>query len=169
VVSTPPGPGPSLASRQVGGAAHGQEIFVLYCQQCHGERGVKGVENPGSADGEVPSINPIDPAILGKTPTEFVDGLDDFLQNGSTPDATTSTPNASPRLMMPSFGNTYALTQPQIADAEAYVMQLNGVDRAAIVRPGLVVPKTYFWISLAALAVAVLICGVAIVRAGRSG
>jgi ubiquinol-cytochrome c reductase cytochrome b subunit len=169
VVSTPPGPGPSLASRQIGGAAHGQEIFVLYCQQCHGERGVKGVENPGSADGEVPSLNPIDPEIVGKTPTEFVDGLDDYLQNGSTPDATTSTPDASPRLMMPSFGNTYALTQPQIADVEAYVMQLNGADRAAITRPGLVAPKTYFWISLVALAIAVITGGVAIVRSRGRG
>jgi hypothetical protein len=82
------------------------------------------------------------------------------------PEAATSTPNASPRLKMPSFGNTNALTQPQIADLEAYVMQLNGVDRAAIVRPG-VEPKTYFWISLVALGLVVVGSGAAIVDADR--
>ena len=166
IVSTPPGPGPSLASNQVGGAAHGQELYVLYCQECHGARGVKGVENPGSADGEVPSLNPIDPALAGKTRQTFVAGLDTFLQNGSVPSESTSTPNASPRLKMPSFGNTNALTQPQIADLEAYVMQLNGVDRAAIARPG-VVPKTYFWISLVGLAIVIISSGAAIVSVER--
>jgi mono/diheme cytochrome c family protein len=167
IVSTPPGPGPSIASHQIGGADHGAELFVLYCQECHGARGVTGVDNPGSADGTVPSLDPIDPAIVGKSRQEFVNGLDDFLQNGSVPSATTSTPNASPRLKMPSFGNTYALSQPQIADLEAYVMKVNGVDRAAIERPG-VAPKTYFWVSLVGLAVAIALSGAAIIRSPRS-
>ena len=166
IVSTPPGPGPSLASTQIGGAEHGAQLFANYCVECHGAQGIKGVENPGSLDGEVPSINPIDPEVKGETPAEFVAGLEGYLQNGSVPEAATSTPNASPRLKMPSFGNTFALTQPQIADLEAYVMQLNGVDRAAIVRPG-VVPKTYFWISLVALGLVVVGSGAAIVDAER--
>jgi ubiquinol-cytochrome c reductase cytochrome b subunit len=166
IVSTPPGPGPSIASTQIGGATDGQQLFVVYCQECHGPRGVKGITNPGSADGSVPAIDPIDPGVAGKAPQEFVAGLDDFMQNGSVPSAATSTPNASPRYKMPSFGNTYALTQPQIADLEAYVMQLNGVDRAAIVHPG-VAPKTYLWISLIALGIVVVVSGGAIVSAGR--
>lgn len=167
IVSTPPGPGPSVASTQIGGAEHGQQLFTSFCVECHGVRGVKGVANPGSLDGEVPSLNPIDPEITGKNPAEFVAGLDGYLQNGSVPEPATSTANANPRLKMPSFGNTLALTQPQIADVEAYVMQLNGVDRAAIVHPG-VAPKTYFWISLFGLAIVVLASGAAIVAAGRS-
>jgi ubiquinol-cytochrome c reductase cytochrome b subunit len=166
IVSTPPGPGPSLASTQIGGAEHGAQLFVLYCVECHGAQGIKGVENPGSLDGEVPSINPIDPEVVGKTSAEFVAGLEGYLQNGSVPEPATSTPNASPRLKMPSFGNTNALTQPQIADLEAYVMQLNGVDRAAIVSSG-VAPKTYFWISLLALGLVVVGSGAAIVDAER--
>jgi quinol-cytochrome oxidoreductase complex cytochrome b subunit len=166
IVATRPGAGPSLASTQIGGAEHGAQLFVSYCVECHGAHGIKGVENPGSVDGEVPSINPIDPEAKGKTPAEFVAGLESYLQNGSVPEAATSTPNASPRLKMPSFGNTNALTQPQIADLEAYVMQLNGVDRAAIVRPG-VEPKTYFWISLVALGLVVVGSGAAIVDADR--
>jgi hypothetical protein len=38
--------------------------------------------------------------------------------------------------MLP-FGDTRALTQQQIADIEAYVMKLNGVDRAMIYHPGI--------------------------------
>jgi hypothetical protein len=128
---------------------------------------VKGITNPGSADGEVPPINPIDPEFKGTTAPAFVAALDDVLQNGSVPDGTTSTPNAEPRYKMPSFGNTYALTQPQIADLEAYVMRINGVDRAAIVQPG-VAPKTYFWISLVGLAIVVILSGAAILTAGPS-
>jgi mono/diheme cytochrome c family protein len=166
IVSTPPGPGPSLASTQIGESAHGAQLFVSYCQECHGAKGITGVDNPGSADGTVPSLNPIDPEVKGTTNAEFVTGLDAYLQSGSVPDESTSTPNASPKLKMPSFGNTFALTQPQIADLEAYVMQLNGVDRAAILRPG-VDPKTYFWISLVLLGLVVVGSGAAIVSADR--
>jgi ubiquinol-cytochrome c reductase cytochrome b subunit len=166
IVATAPAPGPSVASQQIGGADHGEVLFVAYCQECHGARGVTGIANPGSADGTVPSLNPIDPAIVGSSTADFVVNLDDLLQNGSVPDAATSPPNANPRYKMPSFGNTLALTQPQIADVEAYVMKLNGVDRAAIVDPG-VAPKTYFWISLVALAIVVILSGMAIMGAGR--
>jgi hypothetical protein len=38
--------------------------------------------------------------------------------------------------MLP-FGDTRALTQQQIADIEAYIMKLNGVDRAMIYYPGI--------------------------------
>jgi mono/diheme cytochrome c family protein len=158
----------SVASHQIGGADHGSTLFVLYCVECHGDKGIKGVENPGSADGEVPSLNPIDPEVKGKTAQAFVDGLDGYLQNGSVPGPPDSSPNAVPRLKMPSFGNTYALTQPQIASLEAYIMQLNGVDRAAIVKPG-VAPKTYAWVSLVLLGLVVVAGGVAIASAERNG
>lgn len=166
IVSTPPVPGASVASHQIGGSEHGATLFVLYCVECHGERGAKGVENPGSGDGTVPPINPIDPAVKGKTAQEFVDGLDGYLQNGSVPGPPDSSPNAVPRLKMPSFGNTYALTQPQIADLEAYVMKLNGVDRAAIVKPG-VAPRTYAWVSFVLLGLFVLGSGVAMALVRR--
>ena len=166
IVVDGPGAGASVASRQIGGAEHGSTLFVLYCVECHGDKGIKGVENPGSADGEVPPLNPIDPEVKGKTAQAFVDGLDGYLQNGSVPEPPDSAPTAVPRLKMPSFGNTYALTQPQIADLEAYVMQLNGEDRAAIVKPG-VAPKTYAWVAIVLLGLVVAASGVAIASAGR--
>jgi ubiquinol-cytochrome c reductase cytochrome b subunit len=175
IVTTAPVAGPSVASHQIGGADHGATLFVLYCQECHGAAGVGNVPNPGSADGTVPPLDPIDPAIKGKTAQQFVDGLDAFLQNGSVPDAAASFGATSdspvlvtgPQLKMPSFGNTYALTQPQIADLEAYAMRLNGVDRAAIVDPG-VAPKVYFWISLVLLGLFAIAAGWAILAAGRA-
>jgi mono/diheme cytochrome c family protein len=149
IVSTPTAPGPSPASHMLGSAEHGQLIYEAYCIQCHGKDGKGGVDNPNSVDGTVPEINPIDPEISGADKSGhvadsqvFVDGLEPYLQNGSSPDATPTT--ASPKLKMPSFGNTYALSQPQIANVEAYVMKLNGVDRVTIVHPG-VDPKKYAW------------------------
>jgi ubiquinol-cytochrome c reductase cytochrome b subunit len=154
--ATPPGPGPSLASHAIGGASHGETLFVAYCQQCHGARGVGGVKNPGSSDGTVPEINPMDPEFKDKDPQKFVDNIDEVLQNGSVPDGT-------PRLSMPSFGNTYAMSQPQIADVEAYVLQINGVQRAVITRPG-VKPLTFLWFTLIGMGIVVVAGGVAIIQ-----
>jgi len=81
--------------------------------------GTQGVENPGSADGTVPVLNPIDPAIKNTDPKTFALNLDVILQNGSTPGGT------SPKLSMPAFGLTNFLTQQQIADVIAYVISLN--------------------------------------------
>jgi ubiquinol-cytochrome c reductase cytochrome b subunit len=167
IESTPPAPGPSVASHTIGSAAHGQLIYDAYCIQCHGPEGKGGVDNPNSVDGTVPELNPIDPAISGADKSghvadvqKFVDGLDEYLQNGSTPDATPTT--STPKLKMPSFGNTYALTQEQIANVEAYVMQLNGVQRVVIAYPG-IDPKTYFWWVLGGFAVVAVVSGAALI------
>lgn len=157
---TPTVPGPSIASHTVGGAEHGKTIFIAYCVQCHGTDGKGGVKND-SSDGEVPAINPIDPAIKGKTTQEFVDNIDAYLQNGSVPDPATDG-GPSPDLKMPSFGNTYALSQAQIADVESYTLLLNGVNRAAIVNPG-VDPKTYAWWTLGGFVIVAAACGLALV------
>jgi mono/diheme cytochrome c family protein len=156
--ATPP-PGPTVASTTIGGVEHGKGIYLSYCQECHGAEGKGGVPNPGSTDGTVPALNPIDPEIKGKTTQEFVDGLDAYLQNGSAPE--TDKPDGDSKYKMPSFGLTYALTQQQIADVEAYVMQLNGVDRAEIVRPG-IDPKTFWWVTLAGFVLVGLVGGTAL-------
>ena len=157
---TPTAPGPSLASHTIGSAEHGKDLFAVYCLQCHGPEGKKGIANPNSVDGEVPAINPMDAAFTGAekgqpiVAQKFVDGIDVVIQNGSTPDAT---PTASePKYKMPSFGNTYALTQPQIANIEAYVLEFNGVQRATIQNPG-VEPKKYAWWTLVGFAVVAII------------
>jgi len=56
---------------------------------------------------------------------------------------------------MPAFGTSMSLTQEQIADLEAYVLRLNGVDRGRIDRPGLR-PLWLFILTAAAFGLAVL-------------
>jgi hypothetical protein len=46
--------------------------------------------------------------------------------------------------MLP-FGDSESLTQQMIANVEAYVLHLNGVDRAQLVHPG-VEPRLFFWL-----------------------
>jgi mono/diheme cytochrome c family protein len=112
-------PLPGLAINLTGDPVAGLGIFEAQCVKCHGEAGVLGVENPGSDDGTVPTLNPIDPQIKNADLKTFATNLDLFLQNGSTPSG------ATPKLAMPSFGEQSILTQQQIADVIAYIISLN--------------------------------------------
>jgi len=114
-----PVPLPGLAVNLTGDPTAGLEIFTAQCVQCHGVNGAQGVENPGSIDGTVPVVNPIDPEIMNTDFITFATNLDLYIQNGSTPDGT------SPKLIMPAFGTKGYLTQQQIADVIAYIISLN--------------------------------------------
>ncbi len=116
----PSEPGDVGAAASLDGSAdNGRELFGLYCAACHGPEGVQGIPNPGSDDGAVPELNPIDPTIANSDRQVFAENVDLFVEHGSVPEG----PN--PRLMMPPFGDTNMLTDQQIADAIAYVIQLN--------------------------------------------
>ena len=93
----------------------------MYCASCHGPQGVQGIPNPGSDDGSVPPLNPIDPTLANSDPKTFATNVDLFIQNGSVPEG------PSPLIMLPPFGSNNMLTQQQIADIIAYVISLNGV------------------------------------------
>lgn len=112
-------PLPGLAVNLTGDLVAGQAVFTAQCVQCHGVNGAQGVENPGSTDGTVPVLNPIDPEIKNADPKIFALNLDIYIQNGSVPEGTT------PKLSMTDFGLTNFLTQQQIADVIAYVISLN--------------------------------------------
>ncbi len=102
----------------------GRAVFDKNCSTCHGDRGVGGVDNPGSNDGTVPAVNPIDPGFLADSqgdPAIFAAELDLFLQHGSRPNGD------NPKKLMTAWGDTKKLSQQDIADAEAYVMSMNGV------------------------------------------
>jgi hypothetical protein len=77
------------------------------------------VENPGSDDGTVPAINPIDSTLVSPDYTTYAYNLDLFLENGSIP----AGPN--PTFVMPAWGAKGALSQQQIADVIAYIISLN--------------------------------------------
>lgn len=127
-------PGP--ASMTIGDAGHGAILFQQTCVRCHGPMGTDKVPNPGSDDGTVPPLNPIDPAFKSADPGVFASNIDRFIQHGSVPDG------PSPTLKMLPFGDSNTLTQQAIANVEAYVLSLNGVDRAKIVHPG-IPPKIF--------------------------
>jgi mono/diheme cytochrome c family protein len=113
--------GSGEAGRHIAGNVdQGRSYFGLYCASCHGPQGVQGIPNPGSDDGSVPPLNPIDPTIASPDPQVFGSNVDQFMQQGSVPEG------PSPLLLMPPFGQRKMLTQQQIADLVAYVMSLNG-------------------------------------------
>jgi ubiquinol-cytochrome c reductase cytochrome b subunit len=126
------------AADTVGNADHGATLFVGYCESCHGPRGTDNVTT-GTAG---PALNPIDPSLKSPDPQAFASNIDDIIQSGSISDG---------QVLMPAFGVSSTLTQAQIADIEAYVEKLNGVDRAKVLSPG-VDPKLFFWVTLVTFA-----------------
>jgi mono/diheme cytochrome c family protein len=115
--SSQPGPAASL----IGVSEAGRPLFGLYCAACHGPQGLQGIPNPGSTDGSVPVLNPIDPEIASSDPAVFNKNLDVIIEHGSLP------PGQGPLLLMPAFGDRGMLSAQQIANLIAYVMDLNGV------------------------------------------
>ncbi len=145
--ATSPGPQgePGMAVTIIGSAEHGAIIFAGTCSSCHGPQGTGGITNPGSKDGTIPLLNPIDRDEFSPDPKTFAEKIDLYIQHGSRPEG----PN--PQVSMLPFGDSNALTQQQIADLEAYILSLNGVDRAKINHPGLS-PGTFFIITAFAFA-----------------
>jgi mono/diheme cytochrome c family protein len=115
--SNPGGPGPAVAL--TGDAKAGAQVFVDNCKKCHGDEGKGGVSNPGSTDGTVPALNPIDETIANKDPKVFAQNMDLFIEHGSTP------AGDKPQNVMKAFGDQKLLTPQQIADVMAYVISLN--------------------------------------------
>ncbi len=157
-----PQAGASLSRQHIGSASLGRLLFAENCQTCHGPEGTDKMPNPGSEDGTVPPLNPIDRELFDPDPSAFVAKIDPFLQNGSTP------PGPHPALRMPAFGKSMGLTQEQIANLEAYVLSLNGVDRGRVSHPGLR-PVWFFVVTLALFAAAVIgFTAFRLTRKGRS-
>lgn len=122
----------------VGNAEHGKQLFDLYCLSCHGSNGDPKSKGFQKVNG-VPALNPINHTLYSPDVAKFLHNIDLFIQHGA--------PNGENGPTMPAFGDSNSLTQQEIADIEAYVLQLNHVNRAHINNPG-IPPKTFFYILL---------------------
>lgn len=111
--------GPGQAISLQGDAANGAPLFVANCQSCHGEQGKVSVANPGSKDGTVPPLNPIDSTLVNADQKLFATNIDLFMEHGSKPEGD------NPALLMAAWGDNKTLTPQQIADVIAYVISLN--------------------------------------------
>jgi mono/diheme cytochrome c family protein len=133
--STSPATDASAASatvvKMIGDPKHGAILFDLDCAKCHGKDGEGKVPNPGSQAGVVSPLAPISRGLFSDDPVVFAANIDRFIQHGATP------PGPAPALQMPAFGTTRSLTVQEIANIEAYVLSLNGVDAAKILHPGI--------------------------------
>jgi ubiquinol-cytochrome c reductase cytochrome b subunit len=132
----------------LGAPMHGELLYDKWCQRCHGQDGKDNVSNPGSTDGTVPPLNPIDPSLYSDDPLTFAENIDRYIQHGSMPEG------PAPEKFMPAWGDDLKLTQEMISEIEAYILKLNGVDRAKIMTPG-VRPWVFFLICLIAFALAI--------------
>jgi mono/diheme cytochrome c family protein len=112
-------PGAAITQNLKGDPAAGEKVFVDNCEKCHGKQGTGGIENPGSTDGTIPSLNPIDQAMGAGNRQVFATSLDLFIEHGSTPDGT------NPKNVMDAWGDSGKLTPQQIADVIAYIIGLN--------------------------------------------
>lgn len=115
--SNPGGPGEAIQLK--GDATVGAGIFGAQCSSCHGEQGKRGIPNPGSADGSVPALNPIDRTLIDKDPVIYATNLDLFIEHGSTP------AGDFPVILMPPWGDKKLLAPQDIADLIAYLIKLN--------------------------------------------
>ena len=126
-IARPSNPGGAgQAVNLTGDAATGSELFVENCQLCHGPTGQGGVPNPGSDDGTVPPLNPIDDTLISADPYIYAYNVDLFIEHGSDAEG----PN--PEIAMPAWGDEGRLAPQQIADLIAYIESLNPAPSAAM-------------------------------------
>jgi len=125
--SNPGGPGPAVGL--TGSANTGKQVFATNCVLCHAAEGKGGNPNPGSTDGTIPSLNPIDQSLISPDSKTYAANLDLFLEHGSTPAGN------NPTFTMPAWGDKGKLTPQQIADVIAYVMSLNPATQSNLIPP----------------------------------
>jgi ubiquinol-cytochrome c reductase cytochrome b subunit len=130
---------PGEAASIIGNVVVGRKLFVNNCASCHGVDGKGGDPNYGSEIGIIPALYPVNKALYSQNPKQFAENIDVFIQHGSVP------VGAYPVQKMFDYGDSYSLTQPQIANIEAYILNLNHVNRAQIEAPKSA--KIFFYIT----------------------
>jgi len=104
---------PGKAVNLTGDPVAGKVVYNNYCKSCHGPDGTGGVANPGSEDGTVPALTPINEEEFGTVLT-----LDLMIEHGSKLEGDDVSD-------MPAFGDEGTLKPQQIADVIAYILEIN--------------------------------------------
>jgi hypothetical protein len=151
-----------LAAFIKGSPEYGEDLYNKYCLSCHGVHGKKGIDNEGSIEGVVPSINPISKSFYNNDPAVFAQNIDKIIQHGSMPEG------ENPALKMEAYGDKLVLTQQQISDIEAYILKINKVERGLIINPG-VLPSTFYTIFIIIILLTVFSLIIIRIRSKKSG
>jgi mono/diheme cytochrome c family protein len=132
-----PSPTPSGGSAALpGDPARGASLYGQNCATCHGanlEGGIGAVLNPID---KLPGIaNPLDPNFLV-----------DIITNGRQPQA-----GDPKQIAMPAKGGNPALTDQDIKDLAAYIIEQNRTGSPPL-SPGELAKRTILWVSIAIIA-----------------
>jgi mono/diheme cytochrome c family protein len=133
-----PSPSPASSGALPGDPAKGATLYAQNCATCHGtslEGGIGAVLNPIDKLTGVP--NPLDPNTLI-----------DIITNGRTPQA------GDPKsIAMPAKGGNTALTDQDVRDLAAYIIQQNTLGAgSAPLPPGELAKRTILWVSIGIIA-----------------
>jgi mono/diheme cytochrome c family protein len=133
-----PSPSPASSGALPGDPAKGATLYAQNCATCHGtslEGGIGAVLNPIDKLTGVP--NPLDPTTMI-----------DIITNGRTPQA------GDPKsIAMPAKGGNTALTDQDVKDLAAYIIQQNTLGAgSAPLPPGELAKRTILWVSIGIIA-----------------
>jgi mono/diheme cytochrome c family protein len=130
-------PSPSAGTALPGDPTRGGTIYAANCAVCHGanlEGGIGAVLNPIDKLPGVPSS--LDPAFLISVIT-----------NGRQPQA------GDPKsIAMPAKGGNTALTDQDVKDLAAYIIQANMTPNNAPLSPGELAKRTILWVTIGIIA-----------------
>jgi mono/diheme cytochrome c family protein len=131
-------PSPSASTALPGDPTHGQAVYNANCAVCHGanlEGGIGAVLNPIDKLPAVP--NSLDPAFLFK-----------IIHDGRQPQA------GDPRsIAMPSWGGAGKLSDQDINDLAAYIIQQNLIGGGTgPLPPGELAKRTILWVTIGIIA-----------------
>ena len=133
-----PSPSPSGSGALPGDPTRGATLYAQNCATCHGtslEGGIGAVLNPIDKLPGVP--NSLDPNFLIS-----------IITNGRTPQ-----PGDPKSIAMPPKGGNTALTDQDIKDLAAYIIQQNSLGAgAAPLAPGELAKRTILWVSIGIIA-----------------
>jgi cytochrome c553 len=130
-------PSPSASTVLPGDPTKGATLYAANCTSCHGgslEGGIGAVLNPID---KMPGVaNPLDPAYLI-----------DIITNGRI------AKSGDPRpVNMPAKGGATALTDQDIKDLAAYIIQQNMIGGSPPLSPGELAKRTILWVSIGIIA-----------------